>query len=108
MEVLICHQKAHRLNKIQTLIQQIIDILFWNKLRIADVEGQQVTFVQMKAPTFLVREKGFDTETLAIPIEGFFSQFEIRDQILTVRVNLKRVSGTIYRALSELCPYIDS
>ena len=40
-----------------------------------------MAFVEMKAPTFLVREKGFDPKTFTIPVNGFVPQFKIRNQI---------------------------
>ena len=41
----------------------------------------QVTFMQMKASTFLVGKKGFNFEAMPIPVEGFLTQFKVRNQV---------------------------
>ena len=41
----------------------------------------QMAFVQMEAPTFLVREEGFNAEPFFVPVAGLLGQIQIGDQI---------------------------
>jgi len=59
-----------------------------------------MTFVKVKPSALLVREKSFNTEPVAIPIDGFLTQFEIRDQIDRVFVIRVPPDNSCHRAIS--------
>lgn len=46
----------------------------------------EMTFVQEKAATFLVGEKGFDLEAFFVPVQGFMGQIKVGDQVQRVGV----------------------